>query len=184
MKFRVFFAINFPKKIQLILKDTLNILQQSIQEKIHWTSFYNLHITLGFLGNIQSEHIPQLIEHTKLQLGNCESFSLQLEKIQLFPSTKKPRIISFSTTPNDQLKEIVDCIRQAILATGYSTETRAFRGHLTLGRLRGAHVQGKLLEEIQLPTLLPIRVTQIDLLESQLGKGLPCYIPLAHFILK
>ncbi|WED43485.1 RNA 2',3'-cyclic phosphodiesterase [Legionella cardiaca] len=184
-KSRVFFAINFSEKIQQILKEILVTLQRStLAKNVRWTPWYNLHITLGFLGNIQVEHISQLIANARKELSHSHSFALRLERLQWFPNAKRPRIISVEAGPSAALNEIAHCIRQAIIITNYPAEMRAYRGHLTLGRLRTTHFEKNLFEQIQLPIIPEIIITQIDLLESKPGKEVPCYIPLAHFNLK
>ncbi|KTD23774.1 RNA ligase/cyclic nucleotide phosphodiesterase [Legionella lansingensis] len=185
MTSRVFFAIGFPNNIRKKLEEILSILQCSLpQECIKWTSTQNLHITLAFLGNIQQEHIPRLIERSSYELQNSKAFSLQLYRLQLFPTAKKPRIISLEAGPDHVLSQIANHLRQAILDSNYSTETRSFRGHLTLGRLRNPHIAADALHEIKLPTIPTIPITEIHLFESKPGKDQSYYIPLARFPLK
>ncbi|CEK09746.1 RNA 2',3'-cyclic phosphodiesterase [Legionella hackeliae] len=185
MKWRVFFAINFSEELQQRFKSIIALLQNAIPaEKVGWTPVHNLHVTLGFLGNIQVEHLTQLIKNAQHVLRDVPAFHLQLDRLQLFPSIMKPRIISLTLGPERCLSELAIKVRQAICATHYPVEARAFRGHLTLARLHNYHCKKESLAEIQLPFIPDIKVSTIYLLESKLGKSPPSYTPLAHFNLK
>ncbi|WP_083191091.1 RNA 2',3'-cyclic phosphodiesterase [Legionella jamestowniensis] len=185
MKARVFFAISFSEKLKLIFKEILGMLQSTIPEKkVRWTPISNLHITLAFLGNIQVEHLPQLIERANQALSDMPFFLLQFGKLELFPSTADPRIISLSISHETVLKNLAHRLRQIIAAMHYPIEERAFRGHLTLGRLQHCCYDHGWLNKIQLPVIPEMKVTQVVLFESKPDQGSPNYIPLAQFNLK
>lgn len=185
MNHRVFFAIKFPLEIQNIMKNSLKILHNHLSKTdVHWTPFYNLHITLGFLGNVLTEHIQVLIENAYQELRHTQPFLLHIEKLQLFPDTKKPRVIVYEIAYQETLINLVAALQEAIRATGYKPEERAFRGHLTLGRLRNDVITEENLENVELATIPPINITQIELLESRLGNGPPRYTSLAKFDLR
>ncbi|ASQ46882.1 RNA 2',3'-cyclic phosphodiesterase [Legionella clemsonensis] len=182
MNARVFFAISFSEELQQMFNDILTVLRSAIPEKaVRWTPIHNLHITLGFLGSIRVKHIPELIEQANQALSNTPAFSLRFGKLELFPSAAKPHVISLAVISEKILQDVVNSLRRAILATHYPVEERAFRGHLTLGRLQNIHGDREWLKKLELPPVPEIKVTRVDLLESKLGKGPANYVALAHF---
>lgn len=179
---RAFFALSLPKPVQDTLEKILVLLQESMPTKhrVNWIPLSKLHITLQFLRSIQLEHIPQLVENVQLQLKELPAFELEFGSLELFPSSHHPRIISLQVGPHDALNLLATAIGQGITATNYSVETRPFRGHLTLGRLRHFNPQHYQLEQIKLPPIPTALIADICLFESKLSKESSSYIPLAH----
>ncbi len=147
---------------------------------VHWMHSENLHITLQFMPELHLKDIAQLIENVRSSLTNTPSFYLELKAMEFFPTPTHPRIISLAVEPSDCLTQLSVAIGQGIKATNYPVEARAFRGHLTLGRLRRVHHQSFSLEQIEIPVIPKIWIDEICLFESKPGKEHSNYIPLAH----
>jgi 2'-5' RNA ligase len=133
---RVFFAIDFPEETQAELEGLLSKLKsQHPHHSIRWSKPHHLHVTLQFLGELDSDDLAVLVQKVKNELSQCETFFLEFGKIELFPTPYHPRIISLSMGPNKKLAEVSQRIGQKILECGYEIETRPYRGHLTLARI-------------------------------------------------
>lgn len=182
---RAFFALSMPKSIQHLLAEVLISAQKCIPAAaVHWMHRENLHITLQFMPEVHLNDIAQLIEDVRINLTNTPSFYLELKDIEFFPTPTHPRIISLAVGPSDRLIQLSAAIGQGIKTSNYPVETRAFRGHLTLGRLRYVHHQSFSLEQIKIPLIPKIWINEICLFESKPGKEHSNYIPLAHLNLK
>lgn len=177
---RVFFALAMPKSTQQLLAEILASAQRCIPAAaVHWMPKENLHITLQFMPEVHLNDLPQLIENVRSSLTNTPSFYLELKGMEFFPTPTHPRIISLAVGPSDCLTQLSTAVGQGIKASNYPVETRAFRGHLTLGRLRRVH-QSFSLEQIKIPLIPRIWINEICLFESRSGKEHSNYIPLAH----
>lgn len=177
---RVFFALAMPKSTQQLLAEILASAQRYITAaEVHWVPKENLHITLQFIPEVHINDLPHLIENVRSSLTNLSSFYLELKGMEFFPTPTHPRIISLAVGPSDCLTQLSAAIGQGIKASNYPVETRAFRGHLTLGRLRRVH-QSFSLEQIKIPLIPRIWIDVIHLFESRFGKEHSNYIPLAH----
>ncbi|STX52387.1 RNA ligase/cyclic nucleotide phosphodiesterase [Legionella busanensis] len=180
---RVFFAISLSTEILDAIAVVVDKLKQTLpQQKIRWTKLENLHITLRFLQSIQIGDLPKLIEQVELNLLNVSSFRLKFGELELFPKPKHPRLIALQAGPNEQLAPISYGLAKIIDTLNYPTEKRAFRGHITLGRLQ--NYQSTI-------NLLPIRndyfprqlVQSVNLFESRLVEGQRQYNLIKRFSL-
>nr|HAT8712933.1 RNA 2',3'-cyclic phosphodiesterase [Legionella jordanis] len=183
MGVRVFFAVKLVEPIYSIIETVLLNLQQKLSIPIRWSAAENLHVTLAFLGQIEAEDIERLIQYASLELENQRAFYLKFQRLKLFPNKKHPRIISLGVASNPNLNAMAAGLKQAILNLNYSIETRPFRAHLTLGRIKNVHPTDELLEPIALPFIPPMPVKEIHLLKSRPSQTCSDYTSLAQFAL-
>lgn len=181
---RVFFAISMPeptkdflKQIQLMLKDEIPA------QAIRWTPSPNLHLTLQFLGQINSLDLAKLISKVQKDLKTCPAFQLQLGKLVFFPTNNRPVVLALEAKPNNILTNLAATIAKNMAAIPYPIAKELFRGHLTLGRFMQHRLQPYSLDSIKLPRIPLIEVKEIVLFESKSGPENQIYTPLANFSL-
>ncbi len=97
----------------------------------------NLHLTLRFLGDIDSEAIPTLITALDRALQNSEPFDLCFTHLGAFPDVRRPRVIhvAVESNPPDALAALADQI-DAQLLDPFGQRDRPFTAHLTLARIK------------------------------------------------
>lgn len=181
---RTFFAIIPPKEMHVYLLDVLKILKKIIPVNIRWVDPQNVHITLQFLGQLQTEDLGPLSEKVRGQLEHVSSFLLALGPLEVFPSLHHPKILSLVAEPHDILLSLATTIAQAVKVFNYPIDSRPFRGHMTIGRVVHLHHFNR--EKVQ---LLNVKLTKIPLLpidkifliESKFKEGKMEYSPLAQF---
>jgi 2'-5' RNA ligase len=178
---RAFFAIDLPESVQAALHHVQQSLQKhDVSHRLHWTQPVNLHVTLQFLKEVKSTDIDALIKNVSIELAKAATFELTLGQLELFPSSSRPRLISMQTGPHDDLSALSHLIGQGILNTHYPIETRPFRGHLTLGRFNDYHNKDFSFENIALPVIEKILVTEILFFQSSPSNEGSHYAPLAR----
>ncbi|SRR5579883_197320 len=135
---RVFFAIDLPEATKKeVGKFISQLKKQSKSHAIRWTKPENLHITLQFLAEVKTEHLPMLIERVRGKMhGRHQPVQLALGAVHLFPNPYRPRVIVLDVMPQDQLALLSSLIGQGIVDARYAIEERPFRGHLTIGRIK------------------------------------------------
>jgi len=135
---RIFFAVDLPESVKEKLSGFIRILKKCARTKgIRWTKSENLHITLQFLAEIESEHLTTLVKNVRLKVeGTMQSLKLTFGSLHLFPSPYRPRVIVLDMTPQGELATLSGLIGEGIKASGYEIEGRPFRAHLTLGRIK------------------------------------------------
>jgi RNA 2',3'-cyclic 3'-phosphodiesterase len=135
---RVFFAIDLPQSIKEQLGSVVGALKKKAKSNsIRWTKQENLHITLQFLPEVRSEHLPALIANVRAKMeGAMHHAELTFGELHLFPNPYRPRVIVVEIIPQDDLAALAELIGHGIKASHCEIESRPFRAHLTLGRIK------------------------------------------------
>lgn len=167
---RIFFAIDLPDTTKQMLSKYVGILKKRSKSKaIRWTKPENLHITLQFLAEVQSEHIATLVANVRKELiEKFQTLSIQIGAVKLFPNPYRPRVIVLDVSPQAQLAELAEHIARGIRASNYAVEDRPFRAHLTLGRIKHPHgLNLSFLSECSDPGIESIDVHEVVLFRSE-----------------
>lgn len=163
---RGFFAIKLPKEIIDLVSETItNLKKMYKRQPIRWIKQEHLHITLQFLETIEMKDIDLLIEQVRNEVSKTKSFLMNLNQLELFPGPYKPQVISFNLVPHDKLADLAQAIGRGIQSSGYAIETRPFRGHLTVARIKSEGTQFELDNRI-IPTFPEFWVKEITLVKS------------------
>ncbi len=104
---------------------------------IRWTAVASIHLTLKFLGEMDSEILPRLAESLESAARKQRAFSLRLHGIGCFPNLENPRVIWCGIEGETKaLAELQGSTESACAMLGFEPEGRKFQPHLTLGRVR------------------------------------------------
>jgi len=125
---RLFVALDLPKSI----KDKLFYLKDNQLKGARWTSSKQWHITLHFIGEIESDTAIK----DALSTVSAQSFSLKLDGIGTFPEKGKPRVLWVGISQSNLLNTLYQQVGDALKTTGFQPETRPFSPHLTLARFK------------------------------------------------
>lgn len=138
---RIFFAIDLPTSTKENLGSFISLLKKkSKSNAIRWTKAENLHITLHFLAEVKTEHLPTIIDNVRKELqGTHLNSILSIGSLHLFPNPYRPRVIVLDLTPQENLATLSCKIGYGIQSANYEVDSRPFRGHLTLGRIKQPH---------------------------------------------
>ncbi|MCD6521545.1 RNA 2',3'-cyclic phosphodiesterase [Candidatus Calescamantes bacterium] len=152
---------------------------------IKWVEKENVHITLKFLGETEEgkrEKISDILQKISSQYS---SFQIKVTSIGAFPSSSQPRVIWLGVDDGGVLKRIAEEIENALIPLGWEKEGREFHPHITLGRVKKKVNKGwwKGVMKMELPNFPPLKVRELILYQSILGKEGPTYIPLNKFLL-
>ena len=146
---------------------------------VRWVAPENLHITLRFLGNVAAAGIAPLADHAQDALASCAPFALALGAPLAFPSPRKPKVIVLGAEPEATLAELAARLEKIAVEHGIAPEARAFRAHLTLGRVRARRIPA-----LAAPALAgSLLVREVVLFRSDLAQGGAHYSPLATLAL-
>ena len=166
---RIFFALDLPVETKENIGKFISALKKkSKSNAIRWAKADNLHITLQFLPEVRSEHLTHLITNVHKEIeGVFENIRLTFGSLHLFPNPYRPRVIVLEVLPQDQLGLLSSVIGQAITKSNYAIETRPFRAHLTLGRIKlPQDMHLTFLTEIP-PPVLDLDVSEVVLFRSE-----------------
>lgn len=166
---RIFFAIALSETVKERLERFMMTLKkESKTNGIRWTKPDNLHITLQFLPTLNTKDLPRLIENVRHQLARpfkCRSATFG--SLRVFPDPYRPRVIVLEILPQDDLAVLSKLIGVGIEATHYPIESRPYRAHLTLGRIRRPQdLNLNLLSTMEIPKNEKIEVNEVVLFRS------------------
>lgn len=171
---RAFIAIPLPDSLVGLIAEV----QQNLKKnglRISWVSPENVHLTLKFLGDIESADIDPIAS----VMGECTNgmtpMSLAAGGIGVFPDLRRPRVLWLGITGDiPQLLALQKHLeaRLAELGNGrFKPEDRPFKGHLTLGRIKSRVDYETLVKAIRTVGQVaspPFTVDAIHLIQSQL----------------
>jgi 2'-5' RNA ligase len=135
--FRAFIAIDLPESIKSFLSEA----QEAVKLygfRVKWVRPQSIHLTLKFLGDTATADTDKIAEAMTLAARGCPIVSLTAKGIGVFPNVRRPRVIWAGLI--GQLETLVN-LQQTLDAhladLGFARDTRAFKSHLTLGRIKG-----------------------------------------------
>jgi 2'-5' RNA ligase len=157
---RVFIAVDIPLVAKDILAQTVRQLQMNIPTGVRWVDPGGIHLTLKFLGNVDSSRVNDILAAMKHVAEEFQGrkFQLALSGLGLFPNTKQPRVLWAGTDGDlDTLRSLQALVDEVVSRLGFSRENRPFRPHLTIGRVReGAPPEARrFIGEVVIKTPLP-----------------------------
>lgn len=135
---RIFTAIDVSEEVRdRIAKYIENLRGEFPGVRAGWDKPEKLHITLKFLGEASAEQIEKLkiaLEEISKHISN---FNLQVSATGVFPSPRNARILWLGL--NDEtgnLLKLNEMLESECEGIGFARETRSFKPHLTIARLR------------------------------------------------
>lgn len=184
MKIRSFIALEIP---DASLTTIIKIRDEKIgkDEDVRWEGKEKLHLTLKFLGDINSEMIGEYSKTLEKIIGGYESLNLSFSEFGVFKRRNEFKILWIGLKNNQKLIQIAGEIEAAFAELGFEKEKREFKSHITLLRFRGHEDSEKIvsLTEVKLPEI-DFKANKITLYESMLTPNGSVYRSLKNFYLK
>ena len=154
------------------------------KEKIKWSRPENLHLTLQFLGSTPAEKVAGIKESLTRCARQHRPVELTLQRVGIFGSRYKPRVIWLGFEPDDALGELARCIHRNMEPLGFPPDRQNFVPHLTLGRIR--EIQSRKFFQSVLDHYAQIKapaifIDKFYLYESVLHKSGPEYSVVGEF---
>ncbi len=132
----------------------------------------SIHLTLKFLGNVEPEVVPGVVEVLKTTAQETAPFDLQVEGVGVFPHLTRPRVVWFGVEQCEALCGMQERMEKRFERLGFSQEKRRFHPHLTLARIKSRKNLSELVRYVQTSgpreRADPIRVRDIHLYQSVL----------------
>ncbi len=159
---RAFIAFPLPEGVIAFLREAQNELK-SQGFPARWVRPENIHLTLKFLGDINLRDLEGIAAAIHDAAEGRRPVSFKALGLGVFPAIRRARVVWVGVA--GEVDRIADCRKalDARLSTfGIGAEKRPFRGHLTLGRLKGRAPPEKLLEAIKTRSATASRLVVAD----------------------
>lgn len=174
---RLFIAIPLAPEIEAKIASLMTELKKH-DGAVKWVEPNNLHFTLRFLGETTEAKLPQLKSAISEIASRYQKIETKIDMLSAFPNLRQPRAIWCGIASGlEALKLIVSEIENAVITIGFSKEEKAFKAHLTLGRVRDGADATKLANHLIPYRLIPIPISldRIVLFKSTLTPTGPIY---------
>jgi 2'-5' RNA ligase len=194
---RTFLAIGIPEDQQLRLAEVQEALGRHAKQ-MKWVRPKLLHLTVRFLGNVDRNRLELVTRAAAQATADLAPFTLRLTDIGAFPSERSPRVIWVGLLEDSglaALQRLFALTENALAASGFERESRAYAPHLTLGRVRDDVSQadrrevGESLRNVRSLAHASgvVPVTELLVMRSDLSRSGPTYTvisrtPLGHHV--
>ena len=108
---------------------------QDKRQHIRWLPPENYHLTLAFLGDIDSVRLSGLKFTLEQKLGSMKAVPCKITTITPFPFSR-PKIAAALLECTAELRQLQTDVAKCVRSCGISSERRRFVPHVTLGRLK------------------------------------------------
>ena len=189
--YRVFIAAELPPTVRAELARAQEQLRRG-NPPVKWVAPTAMHLTLRFLGETDVALLPALGTALRTALAGHARMTLQLTSAGAFPNMRRPSVVWAGVGGSTgAIERAAAAIETQVAALGFPRESRPFRAHLTMGRVRREATPAQLErlgEAIRsLPPLAPAAwtVERVVLFRSELRGSGPVYteldsVPLAE----
>jgi len=133
---RTFIAIEMPPEVREYLDRCQDRLRRA-GGKVRWVRTDLIHLTLVFLGEVAVEQLDALGAAVEGAVAGVSPLALRAAGAGQFPPRGRPRVIWIGfDEPTGALLALQKAVADATVPFAEKVETRPYRPHLTLGRVR------------------------------------------------
>lgn len=184
---RLFFAVELGVGVRGAIQDGIDGLAIP-KPSWHWVSQDNFHITLKFIGDFSSGRLDELCACARVVADSVPDFDITLGAMGGFPDLRRPRVLFYRVNRGaDALGDLARKLDGSLASRlGIPRETRPFRAHATIARIKGP-IQPAVSSQLEsAPPLEGVsqRVLDIALIESHLAREGATYQRVKGFALQ
>lgn len=184
---RLFIGLALSETLSSQFHDMVKKLRISADKReleIKWSPQKNLHLTLKFIGEVDSEKVPLIAEKLRQLVPTIHSLDLEISGMGGFPDDTQSRVVWVGAHKKKDLRELHSQIETAMIELGFPESTEEFVPHVTVGRLRNKKSIKDFISPFVRKDFGKTHITKVTLFESQLQGHYPVYIPIEEFALK
>jgi RNA 2',3'-cyclic 3'-phosphodiesterase len=131
---RAFVAVRPPDAVLKAVEETLAPARKAMVGP-RWAGRDQWHVTLQFLGPVEA--LAPVVDGLSAAVAGLEPFRFRLGGSGAFPNPRRARVVWIGAQEGAGLMAgVAAAVTGALAPLGYEAETRPFRSHLTVARLR------------------------------------------------
>jgi 2'-5' RNA ligase len=133
---RAFIAVTLPTEVRQLLHGFQAKLTTA-GTPVKWVETENLHLTLVFLGTIGQDRVPAILDAMRTAAAGTSAFTAKVSGLGVFPNPHKTQVVWAGLTEGGEaLANLQRKLAAKLMPLGFKPDSRPFRPHLTLGRVR------------------------------------------------
>ena len=157
-------------------------LQAPGERDVRWVRMDGLHLTLRFLGPTPEADVPNVAEAVRRAAAKQDPFEVRIDGGGAFPNPRRPRTLWLAVTHGTaELGSLARALDRELVASGWASDDRPFRAHLTVARSDGVPAGADVARRITAAATgldLHSAADRLVLFESITGGGPARYEPL------
>ena len=168
------------------LKDKMSEVQEQVKKlapDVKWVAPENFHVTLKFLGNVREDELSKVCAAVEEAVKSFAPFELSISGLGAFPNPARARVVWIGIDKGrEELTGLATAIDKHLVKLGFEKEDKAFKAHITIGRVKTSKFLNKLADEIgnvDADNLGTQQVSDVVIMQSELLRGGPVYSPLS-----
>ena len=181
---RLFIAVPLPDGVRDLMVDAQAGLRSG-DWPVKWVEPELAHVTLKFLGNVETSRIAGIEQALDPVMSGYQAIGVATGALGAFPTATRPRVFWLGLYGNlKPLERLAGDVDRAMAGIGFEPESRPFRPHITLGRLRKEARPPADFERVAAAIRLPrldVRFDRVELVRSVLGRQGPAYTTLQQW---
>jgi 2'-5' RNA ligase len=183
---RTFIAVHIPDSIRQDIGTFIGRLKR-FDADVKWVRPESMHLTLKFLGNIESERLDAIDGAVENAAVGKQTFDLALAGTGAFPNPKRPNVLWIGARQGaEAFATLAGSVESELAELGFEREKRPFSVHLTIGRVRSARNIGQVVEMMTENGFEsgPFRIDAVHVMKSDLQRTGAVYTTLRTFKLQ
>jgi RNA 2',3'-cyclic 3'-phosphodiesterase len=178
---RLFTGLDVPYEMRRNLELLLQLLKPTAD--IRWSPLENLHVTTKFIGEWPQPRIEEL-ERSLKQVPRPGELKIGIRGLGWLPNPHHPRILYVGVSAPAGLADLATATDKHCSALGIQAETKPFRPHLTLARIKDSgnlFPLKKAIAELPNQDFGEYMAADFHLYESELRPGGSRYVKLSSY---
>ncbi len=179
---RAFLAIDLDDDLKPKINKIIRQFKE-IDTKIKYVELQNLHLTLKFFGDIDTNGLDVLENAIADVVSEFDSFKIKITGCGAFPNKNHIKVIWVGINDDAVIKDLHDRLDKEFARLGFDKD-RKFSTHLTIGRMKSAKNKNKVkevIEEFENFEIGEMEVSEISLKKTTLTPAGPIYEDISIF---
>jgi 2'-5' RNA ligase len=179
---RAFFAAEIDEDLRAALAAAIDDLDR-VGAQVRWVRPENLHWTVKFLGNVPLLETGAIADAAREVCAEHAPIEGRITGLGPFPPGRRIRMVAARMEESGRLGAVRDGLEPRMAAFGVPPDGRAFKAHLTLGRVKGPRRLRELAEALgpyNSRDFGECLIEELVLFQSELSRSGPTYVALAR----
>jgi 2'-5' RNA ligase len=183
---RIFVAVELGEALRQeaarVAGELAEVLGQEARRAVTWVAPEKMHLTVRFIGEAGERTVKELVRRIAAPFDE-PAFRLAVGGSGVFPRSGPPRVIWLGITEGaEALARLHDEIEARLEGLGLERDTRPFRAHLTLGRVKAAigPATRQAVAAMRSDTVGTCEIGDVTLFDRELSPRGPSYTALAR----